>query len=232
MAHHCVRLPLIAALLLSAGAFAAEPPSPFSSKEEISAFLQGYHENPQPERIEAAMRFVAGSEVMTNDNTNLMAQASFSCLFARYPERKPAFRQSIASLEEPARTYFQKAIDADPADLFLQVPAQPKKNDMSWGCYFVTGDVSYAQDVIAALKNLSERQDLLKYLTASSAQWSLSGIARDDAKVRAALEQAAKSSKNQVVAAAAREALEKPPGAIRAATIEVIKAQKAAGVWK
>jgi hypothetical protein len=72
------------------------------------------------------------------------------------------------------------------------VPLQPKKNDMSWGCYFVTGDVSYAQDVIAALKNLGERQDIWKYLTASSAQWSLSGIARDDATVRAALEQAAK----------------------------------------
>jgi hypothetical protein len=111
------------------------------------------------------------------------------------------------------------------------VPLQPKKNDMSWGCYFVTGDVSYAQDVIAALKNLGERQDIWKYLTASSAQWSLSGIARDDATVRAAPEQAAKG-KNKVVADAARDALQKSPGAIRAETFEVMKAQKAAGVWK
>jgi hypothetical protein len=49
--------------------------------------------------------------------------------------------------------------------------------------------------------------------------------------VRAALEQAAKG-KNQVVADAARDALQKPPDAIRSGTIEVIKAQKAAGVWK
>ena len=153
MTHRRVRVPLLAALLLGAGAFAAEPPSPFTSKEEYAEFAQGYHKKPQPDRIEAAMRFVAGSDVMTNDNTDLMTQVTFSCLFARYPDRKPAFKQLIASLDEPARTYFQKAIDSDPADLFLQVPLQPKKNDMSWGCYFVTGDVSYVQDVIAALKN-------------------------------------------------------------------------------
>jgi hypothetical protein len=231
MTHCRAQFPLIAALLLGVGAFAAEPPSPFTSREEFGAFVQGYHKNPQPERIEAAMRFAAGSDVMTDDDTDLMTQATFSCLFARYPERKPAFKQSIASLDAPARAYFQKAIDSDPADLFLQVPFPPKKNDMSWGCYFVTGDVSYAQDVIAALKNLGERQDILKYLTASSAQWSLSGIARDDAKVRAALEQATKD-KNKVVADAARDALRKSPGEIRAGTAEVMKAQKAAGVWK
>jgi hypothetical protein len=230
MTHYRAYLPLIATLL-AAGAFAAEPASQLSSKEEYGAFMQGYHENPQPERIEAAMRFVAGSDVMTHDNTNFMTQVSFSCLFARYPDRKPAFKRSIASLDEPARAYFQKAIDSDPADLFLQMPLHPKKNDMSWGCYFVTGDVSYVQDVIAALKNLGERQDILKYLTASSAQWSLASIAKDDAKVRAALEQAA-SDKNPVVADAARDALQKPPDAIRAGTIEVLKAQKAAGVWK
>jgi hypothetical protein len=156
---------------------------------------------------------------------------SFSCLFARYPDRKPDFKQSIASLDEPARTYFQRAIDSDPADLFLPVPPQPKKNDMSWGCYFVTGDVDYVQDVIAAMRDLGERQDIWKYLTASSAQWSLSGIAKDDAKVREALEQAA-NGKNKVVAAAARDALQKTPDAIRAEKIEVVKAQKAAGVWK
>lgn len=226
-----IHLPLIVALLAGASTLAAEPPAPFTSNEEYGAFLQSYHKNPQPERIEAAIRYVAGSDVMTNDDTDLMTQATFSCLFARYPDRKAAFKRSIASLDEPARAYFQRAIDSDPADLFLQVPLQPKKNDMSWGCYSVTGDVSYAQDVIAALKNLGERQDILKYLTASSAQWSLSGIARDDAKVRAALEQAAKD-KNRVVADAARDALQKPPSAIRAESIEVLKAQRAAGVWK
>ena len=228
---HRIRVTLIAALLLGSAAFAAESPAPFTSREELGAFLQGFYKNPQPDRIDAAMRFVAGSKIMTDDDTDLMTQLTFSCLFARYPDRKPVFKQAIASLDAPARAYFQTAIDSDPSDLFLQVPLQPKKNDMSWGCYFVTGDVSYAQDVIAALKNLGERQDILKYLTASSAQWSLSGIARRDAQVRAALERATKD-KNPIVAEAAKDALQESPDAIRAATMEVIQAQKAAGAWK
>jgi hypothetical protein len=226
-----VSFPLIAALLLGASTFAAEPPTPFASKEEFGSFMQAYSRNPQPERIEAAVRFAATSEVITDDDTDLMTQMTFSCLFALHPDRKPAFKQAIQSLSEPARAYFQKAIDSDPADLFLQVPVHPKKNDMSWGCYFVTGDVSYAQDVIAALKHLGERQDLIKYLTASSAQWSLSGIAKDDARVRVALENAAKGN-DKVVADAARDALQESPEAVRAGSIEVLKAQKAAGVWK
>jgi len=50
-------------------------------------------------RPEAAMRFAAGSDVMTDDNTHLMTQATFSCLSARYPDRKPAFKQAIAPLD-------------------------------------------------------------------------------------------------------------------------------------
>lgn len=226
-----VRILLTAALLLGSGALAAQPSVPFTSREEFGEFVQTYNENPQPERIVDAIRFAAGSDVITHERTNLMTQVTFSCLFARYPDRHSAFKQAINLLEEPARKYFQIAIDSAPADLFLQVPVQPMKNDMSWGCYFVTGDVSYAQDVIAALKHLDNRQDLVKYLTASSAQWSLSGIAKDDPQVRAALEQVA-NDKNKVVADAARDALQKPPDAIRAGTIEILKSQKAAGVWK
>lgn len=231
MFHSRIRLLPIAALMLGAAAFAAEPPGTFTSRKEFGAFMQGYNKNPQPDRIEAAMRYAAGSGVTTDDNTDFMTQATFSCLFARYPDRKAAFKQAITSLDEPARAYFQKALDSDPADLFLNVPFQPKKNDMSWGCYFVTGDVSYAQDVIVAMKNLDERQDIMKYLTASSAQWSLAGIAKDDAKVRAELELAAKG-KNKVVADGARDALKSSPDDIHAAAVKVVEAQRAAGVWK
>ena len=231
MTHSRVSISVMSALMLGASAFAADPPGPFTSKEEFSEFVHGYHKNPQPDRIEAALQFAAGSDVIRNDNTHLMTQATFSCLFARYPDRKPAFKKAIASLEQPAREYFQRAVDSDPADLFLQAPLRPSKNDMSWGCYFVTGDVSYAEDVIAALKHLDDRQDLVKFLTASSAQWSLCAIAKDDAEVRAALERAAKG-KDKVIADAAKDALKKSPGEIRAESIEVAKAQKAAGVWK
>lgn len=226
-----IRHAALAALLLgTAGAFATDDAA-FASKKEFSAFMQGYYQNPNPERVESAMRFLAGSDLMTGDNTDRMLQTSFSCLFQHYPEKRDAWKTAIAALPEPGRTYFQVAMESKPTDMFLATPTVPKKNDMSWGCFFITGDVDYVQDVIAAMKHLGERKDFWKYATASSAQWSLAGISREDDKVRAALESAAKGSNKQIAAAAA-DALNKSPTDLRNSTIEVMRAQKAAGVWQ
>ena len=92
----------------------------------------------------------------------------------------------------------------------------------------MTGDVSYAQDVIAALKRSGERQDIWKYLTQFGAVVTIRPC-RNDAKVRAAPQAAAK---DRVGRGRRADALQKPPSAIRAATVQVLKAQKAAGVWK
>ena len=116
-------------------------------------------------------------------------------------------------------------------DMFLDTPTVPEKNDMSWGCFLVTGDTDYVQDVIAAMKHLDERKDLYVFLTGATAQWSLASLAASDDKVRARLEAAAKGTDPQI-AAAAQVALTKPVGEIRATTIEILKQQKDAGVWQ
>ena len=221
----------VALLLAAAVAPAADDAAAFSSKEEFGAFMQGYYKDPRPERVESAMRFVAGSDLMTAENTARMMQTSFSCLFARHPEKRDAWKKAIATLPEPARTYFHVAMESDPVNMFLDTPTVPEKNDMSWGCFFITGDVGYVQDVIAAMKDLGERKDMWRYLTASSAQWSLAGISRNDDKVRSALENAANGSDKEL-ASAARDALTKSTGELRESTIAVIRAQKEAGIWK
>ena len=218
-------------LLTGAGACAADEATAFKSKEEFSAFMQGYYKNPGPERVEAAMSFVAGSDMMTADNTDRMLQTSFSCLFRRHPEKRDAWKKAIATLPEPARTYFHVAMESEPINMFLDTPTIPKKNDMSWGCFFVTGDVDYVRDVIVAMQNLDERKDMWKFLTASSAQWSLAGIYRDDDKVRSALEATVKGS-DEELATAARDILTRSATDLRNSTIEVLRAQKEAGIWR
>jgi len=135
----------VALLLAAAVAPAADDAAAFSSKEEFGAFMQGYYKDPRPERVESAMRFVAGSDLMTAENTARMMQTSFSCLFARHPEKRDAWKKAIATLPEPARTYFQVAMESDPVNMFLDTPTAPEKNDMSWGCFFITGDVGYVR---------------------------------------------------------------------------------------
>jgi hypothetical protein len=220
----------VSLLLGAAGAFAADNPTAFMSKDEFGDFMQGYYRNPSPERVEPAMRFVAGTDLMTADNTDRMLQTSFSCLFQRHPEKREEWKKAIATLAEPARTYFHVAMESDPTNMFLATPTVPKKNDMAWGCFFITGDVSYVQDVIVAMKYLDERKDLSRFLTAGSAQWSLAGLSRENDLVRAALETAAKGS-DKKLAAAANDALTKSVTELRASMIETLRAQKQAGVW-
>lgn len=218
-------------LLSAAGAPAADDAATFTSKEEFGAFMQGYYKDPRPDRVESAMRFAAGSDLMSAENTARMMQTSFSCLFGRHPEKRDEWKKVIATLPEPARNYFHVAMESNPVNLFLDTPTLPEKNDMSWGCFFITGDVDYVQDVIAAMRDLGERKDMWRYLTASSAQWSLAGISRDDDKVRSALEATANGSDRQL-ASAAHDALTRSSEELRKSTIETLRAQKEAGIWK
>jgi len=226
---------LLAIILLSIGAMnalAAEQQTAITTQDELSRFVQGYYKNPQPEQVESAMRFMAGpgASLMTDENSSRMMQTTFACLFKRHPEKRDAWKKTIASFPEAGRGYFQVSMESSVEAMFQATPTVPEKNDMSWGCFFVTGDISYAQDVILAMKHLDERKDLYKYLTAATAQWSLAGISRDDARVRAALEATAKGEDKQL-ADAAQVALTKPIGEIRSTTVEVLKQQKDAGVW-
>ncbi len=219
-------------LLLATNVFAADEATVFNTREELAEFMQGYYKNPRPELVESAMRFVAGAgaELMTGDNTARMMQTSFTCLFQRHPERRDGWKKVIASLPEPGQNYFHVSMESDVNAMFHDTPTLPVKNDMSWGCYFVTGDASYAQDVILAMKNLDERKDLNKFLTAASAQWSLAGLASKDDKIHAALEAAAKGNDKQL-AAAAKAALTTPVADLRAGMIQTLREQKKAGVW-
>ncbi len=219
-------------LLLATSAFAADEPGAITSREELSEFMQGYYRNPRPELVESALRFVAGSDasLMTGENTARMMQTAFTCLFQRHPERRDEWRKVIASLPAPAQNYFRVSMESDLNSMFHDTPTIPVKNDMSWGCFFVTGDPGYIQDVILAMKYLDERKDINKFLTAGSAQWSLAGLARRDDKVHAALEATAKGNDKQL-AAAADAALTRPIGDLRDAMLQVLREQKKAGVW-
>ncbi len=85
--------------------------------------------------------------------------------------------------------------------------------------------------MVDTLAYLGERKDLQKYLAASSAQWSLADISRAHDRVREVLEAAAKG-KDATIAAGAGEALAKPASEIREATVQVLRQQHEAGVWK
>jgi hypothetical protein len=223
----------VAVAALALGNHAAMPEDQagsFSSNDEFGEFMQGFWEAPRPDRVESALRYAVESGIWKRESSMAPTFAGFSCMFHRYPERKEAWSKAVASLEQEPREFFQRAMELEPPTFIEEAPVSPKRNDMNWGCYFVTADLRYARDVINTMAHLDERKDLQQFLAATSAQWSLAGIARDNEAVRRELQETARGP-NAELAAAAKTALESPLEDIRAYVSEVLRQQRAAGVW-
>jgi len=170
-------------LLLATPAFAADQPAAITTQQEFGDFMEGYYKNPRPDQVESAMRYIAGpgSPLMTGDSTSRMMQTSFACLFRRHPDKRDEWKKVIQTLPDTGHKFLNVAMESSVEAMFMATPILPEKNDMSWGCFFITGDTSYVQDVVLAMKHLEERKDLNKFLTGASAQWSLCSISlRDD----------------------------------------------------
>jgi hypothetical protein len=229
------RWPAFALALLSwplcwAGAPAANKLTAITTHEQFSQFSQGYYRDPRPDLVDSAMRYATTKGLWAREASQAPLLASFSCIFARHQERREAWKKSIAALAEAPRKYFQRAMDTPPMQLLAEAAVSPEKNDMQWGCFFATGDERYLREVIATMGFLGERKDMRKYLAGASAQWSLADIAKRDAKVKAALQGAA-AGQDVKLAAAARDALDKPVADIRASAEQVLRQQRDAGVW-
>jgi hypothetical protein len=219
-------------LLLATPAFAADQPAAITTQQEFGDFMEGYYKNPRPDQVESAMRYIAGpgSPLMTGDSTSRMMQTSFACLFRRHPDKRDEWKKVIQTLPDTGHKFLNVAMESSVEAMFMATPIVPEKNDMSWGCFFITGDTSYVQDVVLAMKHLDERKDLKKFLTGASAQWSLCSISLRDDKVRGMLQAAAKGTDPQL-AAAAQQALSRPPGELRESMLATLREQKKAGVW-
>jgi hypothetical protein len=224
------RILFLALVLTAATGLAADKVSAINTRDQFSEFTHRYYQRPRPELVESAMKFAIKENLLDDENARAPLYATFTCLFARHPDHREAWIKSIAMLEEPARTFFQKAIEIPPMQMLAEAEVSPARNDMNWGCFFATGDERYIDNVISMLGMLDERKDLTRFLTASSAQWSLAGISKSHDKVRAELKLATASGDARI-ASGAREALSKPVDEIRASAEQIVRQQHEAGAW-
>jgi hypothetical protein len=225
-----MKIPFLALLAMVATA-AIGADDTITTPEQFGRFAQDYYLDPRPELVESAMRFAGSSDLAKQPKTTRLVQMSFACLFARHPEHRQQWTNFIATFDAPARKYLSVSMNHTPQQLLDAVATSPEKNDLNWSCFFVSGDPRYARNVVDAMQYLTERKDLQKFLTASSAQWSLTSIRQGHDRVREVLEAAAKGD-DATIAAGARDALTRQTFEIQARTVETLRQQHAAGVWK
>ncbi|WP_319558515.1 hypothetical protein [Thiomicrorhabdus sp.] len=223
---------LLVILSFSTISHSSEKLEKISNIDELNYFIHTYYLQPQPELIDSAITVLGSSDIAAIPNAKMPVLMSFSCLFAQYDAaHKKKWTATIQSIPEPTKSILKQAINKTPSELLKPIPTSPQRNDMNWACFFATGDSKYLNDIIFTLKHLDNRDDFERFLTASSAKWSLSSNAKTHFIVKMSME-AMKVGDVPEMRGIAEEILNKSPRQIRDETIAIIKEQRDKGKWK
>ncbi len=202
-----------------------------TNNDELNYFVETYYMEPHPELVDSALQFINSSGLANNENAIAPILMTFSCIFDLSSSgQKEKWREKILELNPPAKTILLRSINQTPDELLNNVETSPAKNDMYWSSFFITGEQKYLDAIIATLGHLDERKDLMLFLTAASAKWSLSSNAKIHKKVRDALEDL-KTNGDAKLKPIAEEILINNPGKINTETQQIIESQKLKGVW-
>lgn len=219
------------ALLLSFAVQGKQPPPPIATLGDLEQFIQHYHANPRLELVPSALAEVDASGIASNKNAQDPVMMAFSCIFSTgNDQQKAVWAGIINSLHDPAKSLLNAAMQHAPTAMLAAAPVSPDRNDMNWAAYFVTGDVEHVDDVIGVLRYIEERKNLLLFLAAYTAEWSLASNSRSDSTVKSRLDRVI-TENDPALSAAARDVEAKDPRDIQAEMIAVLKQQKQDGIW-
>lgn len=193
-------------------------------------FFDTFYLNPDPERVDAAIRWVAESGIAYKPSAGPVLLTEFNCIFARFPAYGAQWRSTVEGLPEPGRAMLAAAFESPPEVLFENTSPSPSRNDMHWGCFFATGDTSHIAAIVDELDHLAAPADLNLFFTTGSAEWSLSSNARQHRLVRDFLEQA-RLSAEPVRAAQLDRILRVDPGVLWSDLAASLRAHNEANTW-
>jgi hypothetical protein len=200
----------------------------------LQQWIDGYYYAPHPDLVLSAIRYMERAGFPATDDQANPLIGFFSEVFASNPmlaqQWKAAAAEASGRTRQVLDTSFRNAQNLATLTSFDPQKADPGQNDVCWGAYFASGKDVYVLALVQRLAYLSERKSLQLYLTAASAQWSLSSNLRQHVSVRRILD-GARLKASPEVRAAIEEAVEKDPGAIQESTTNTIRAQHEAKVW-
>lgn len=149
----------------------------------------------------------------------------YGALFSIDTIVRNSFASNISNLVNPDfKKLFKYLITSNIDSIYSKASLSPEYNDMNWASFFATGDVKFLDKIISNISLAENRIDRNLFLTGASAKWSLCSNARQDKRVKEHLA-GLKENKN------INEILEKDPQEFRQEMIDIIKEQRAKGLW-
>ena len=196
------------------------------SDNEYSHLLQTYHLQKDKQLVEKSLQYFNATPEHRLEMEPMII-GFYGALFADDAQIKEQFVTIIPQLRDTTlQQLFSFILSQDLDQLIEKIGASTSTNDLNWSAYFATGNVKYLNNIITALVYCTERVDMNLFLSGQSAKWSLRSNAGQDPTVKTYLE-SIKSNQPKIA-----ELLAMEPSAIHAEMIDILKAQKAKGIWK
>lgn len=224
---------LVLAALIPLPSLGAGPvPDAIETPQELGQFLRYYYADPSPDLVDDAIKVLVIHRGLQGTDAGALVIGFFGQVFHDHRDRLDRWSKLIAQIDPTTRATLGEAMEfsGNPRQFLENTPPSPERNELCWGAFFASGDRAYLDMLIGRLRHLNERDDLNLYVTAAAAQWSLATHAEDHPRVREALERA-KSGASPDFEKILEETLASSPDEIRGRSIEILNAQREAGVW-
>jgi hypothetical protein len=188
--------------------------------------LQTYYLKKDKDIVNKTISFLNNTQI---DYTKAQPHLTgfFGALFASDAKIKTDFSDKINKIKDADfKKLFTHLLSTTIDSIYAKTPITPAYNDMNWSSYFATGNTKFLNNIIANMHFDDERKDMNLFMTGASAKWSLCSNAQQDKNVNAYL--VSLKGTNPMIS----EILNKQPADIFQETVDVVKAQKAKGLWK
>ena len=208
--------------------------SEIKSLEDFINFSTYYYQRPNPKLVVSAITFMQQSGFPQNDAQAPPLIGFFSEIFASNKNSMALWNAEIKKTTGKTRKVLEAATKySQQLELLTHFDtsiAQPGLNDMCWGAYFASGKSIYLDALVSRLAYLSERKNLMLYVTASSAQWSISSNAIQHSQVKQYLESVIKKAPDDIKQAISN-ALNKSPKEFKDSMARILKEQHDKKIW-
>jgi hypothetical protein len=202
--------------------------------EAFSRLTMNYYRDPHPELIASSIVFLQRTSFPQEQGQVAPLVGFFAEIFASNRDLLPAWTAQISKTTGQTNRTLTAALeyaqDLGLITRFTPEEAHPSSNDMCWGAYFASGKEQYIRALVGRLVHLSERQSLMLFLTAASAQWSLCSNADQHVAVRTFLEKELAAAPPNIQKAL-ETVLTKTPVEIRGSTEAVLRTQHEKKIW-
>jgi len=196
--------------------------------------MSHYYQDPRPDLISDSLKCITVTKLPSQDEQCGAFIGFYAVIFATNPEKRHTWVKQIQEMPEHDKSVLLLSLKlSEDLTKIKQIrisDSTSTDNDVCWGAFFASGQNLYLSLLVDRLVNLQERKAMWPFLTAASAQWSLSDNAIRHPRVRAYLIEREKSSP-QIIKQAIKEALTSEPSLIKQKTINIAKQQHQNGIW-